>query len=495
MATTGRGEGTVKVETEVNPQYVATQENDEETGEEVSTEEPSQKGQPPVCADGAGPYLRRTLYELFLGSKLNVLLLATPFAFMSNYLGWGEVATFSFSLVALVPFAERVSFVTEDVAKYTNDTMGGLLNASFGNITELIVCIFALKAGYVRVVQVSMLGSVLSNLLLVLGSAFVVGGLRHKEQRFNKAAAATNSGLLVIAVLALSLPSVLDATHDGLGGNHTEIISHHTARSVPLHVDVPGLQVAALVPSLPPSGVMVSTSSMPAGGLLEVLPGAGSWLTEKGTLEEETLNGGDAPLWLSRILAMALLSLYCMLLFFQLKTHSHLFEGEPDEDEEPGLLGLWGGVFWLALITVFISLLSDFIVDTISAAAKQMGIPILFLSGVLVPIVGNAAEHAAAITFAYRNKMEICLGSAVGSAVQISVFVIPLCVIIGWIFDKPMTMNFHFFETSVLLLTCIGVSVVLMDGQSHWLKGAILVMAYFMIAASFWAHADPDMMS
>jgi len=171
-----------------------------------------------------------------------------------------------------------------------------------------------------------------------------------------------------------------------------------------------------------------------------------------------------------------------------------MFEEGDDEDEEPGLFGLWGGIFWLGVITMFISTLSDMIVNTIESAAKGLGVPILFLSGILVPIVGNAAEHAAAIIFAWKNKMEICLGSAVGSAVQISLLVIPLCVMIGWLFNQPMTMNFHIFETAVLLIACIGTSFVLMDGRSHWLKGVILVASYLMIAASFWAHADPDNM-
>jgi len=430
--------------------------------QESASEESGEQGQPknpPVCAQGAAHYLRTTLTELLLGSKMNVLLLFTPFAFVASYSGWDDVYVFTFALLALVPFAERVSFVTEDVAKYTNHTIGGLLNASFGNVTELVLCIFALQEGLIRIVQVSMLGSVLSNLLLVLGSAFVVGGIRHKEQKFNKVAAVTNSGLLIITVLALSLPSILDATHEGSGEPAAG------ARNV-TNADVV-LQVAGT-----------------------------SWVRANGTLDEE--EGGDAPLWLSRFISAVLLALYGLILLFQLLTHTYIYEGgedEDDEDEEPPILGLWGGIFWLALITAFISKLSDMIVDTIEGAAAGLGVPILFLSGILIPIVGNAAEHAAAVIFAWRNKMEICLGSAVGSAVQISVLVIPACVMIGWAMGQPMTLNFHIFETAVLLIACIGCSFVLMDGRSHWLKGAILISAYILIAASFWAHADPRTMS
>jgi len=301
------------------------------------------------------------------------------------------------------------------------------------------------------------LGSVLSNLLLVLGSAFLVGGIGHKEQSFNQVGAVTNSGLLIVAVLALSLPSILDATHEGSGR-----IYNSTAVSNATHVG-----------------------------------GSPSWIRGTGSLDTEARQGGDAPLWLSRFIASVMLVLYGAMIVFQLRTHTYIFEGADgdDEEDEPGILGLWGGVFWLAFITWFISMLSDSLVDTIVGAAKEMDVPILFLSGILVPIVGNAAEHAAAIIFAYKNKMEICLGSAVGSAVQISVFVIPLCVMIGWWMGQPMTLNFHIFETAVLLIACIGTSFVLMDGRSHWLKGVILIFSYIMIAAAFWAHADPENMS
>lgn len=419
------------------------------------------------CAEGLAQYFRTSLSALFLGTDdqpalLNVLMVSIPLAFVSRLCGWGEAWVFLSALVGLIPLAERISFVTEDVAKYTNQTLGGLLNATFGNITELVVCIFAIRAGLFRVVQLSMLGSVLSNLLLVLGSAFLIGGCRHKEQNFNRSAAVTNTGLLIFAVLALSLPSILDETHSGAGGVHAEIVANHS--------------------------VLVAQHQMPKIR-------SPAWLRANGSLEAENRPGGDAPLWYSRFIALCMLIMYVLLIFFQLVTHTHLFEGEEDEEDEPGILGFYGGIFWLGVITVFIATLSQWIVDTIEGAAASLGMPILFISGILVPIVGNAAEHAAAIVFAYRNKMEIALGSAVGSAVQISVFVIPLCVVIGWMMDKPMTMNFHFFETSTMLLTSISIAIILMDGKANWLKGSMLLLGYCIIGAGFWAHADPDQMS
>ena len=410
-----------------------------------------------------GEYLQETLTELLFGSKMNMLMVFTPFAFVSAAANWSESVTFVFALLALCPFAERISFVTEDVAKYTNDTLGGLLNASFGNITELIVSVFALQAGLIRVVQVSMLGSILSNLLLVLGTAFLAGGIRNKEQSFNKTAAVgtlppftsppssdglaswrspsssrlyvlcfmvshtchiltpsrspthgltrwlgyqgTNLGLLVVAILTLALPATLSATHDGAGD---------------------------------------TTPVLALNGTSVVM---------------ESVEGGDSPLWLSRLISIVMLGLYGLLIYFQLVTHTYIFEGQEDDEDEPPILGFWGGVFWLGVITIFISLLSDLIVDAIEGAARDLGVPILFLSAILVPIVGNAAEHAAAIIFAFRNKMEIALGIAVGSSVQIAVFVIPLCVIMGWFMGVPMSLDFHIFETICSVLTVLLVAV------------------------------------
>eukprot|EP00405_Crypthecodinium_cohnii_P013854 CAMPEP_0206445278 /NCGR_PEP_ID=MMETSP0324_2-20121206/15414_1 /ASSEMBLY_ACC=CAM_ASM_000836 /TAXON_ID=2866 /ORGANISM="Crypthecodinium cohnii, Strain Seligo" /LENGTH=478 /DNA_ID=CAMNT_0053913465 /DNA_START=99 /DNA_END=1535 /DNA_ORIENTATION=+ len=412
------------------------------------------KRHPSVLRDGWIAYLKTSLYEMFASSKLSILLVATPLTIASKHLDWGAGYTFVLAIIALVPWGDRISWVTEDFVKYTNETAGGLFLASVGNLTEIVFCVTCLRGGLLRVVQVSMLGSVLSNMLLVLGCAFLVGGTKWDEQSFNKVAAVTNSGLLVIAVLALCLPSILDATHTGNGVP----VSH---RTVNLNVSMPS-----------------------ADGR--------SWLSGKGSLDNET-EGGDAPLWLSRFIACVLVFLYGLLIYFQFVTHSHLFEDE-DDDESPPILGSFGGAFWMLVITYFIYILSEYVVDALDEASTALHVPMLFLSSIVIPIVGNAVEHASAVCFAMHNKMEISLGVAIGSAVQISIFVIPLNVLAGWAMDKPMTLNFHVFETVILLLTTISVSFMISDGKSHWLKGAMLVSAYIMIGASFWAHAEPDSM-
>merc|ERR1719382_446348 len=342
-----------------------------------------------VMRFGFKEYVKRSLSALFLENYLNLLMLTTPFAMVGSWLGWSAGLVFFLSLLAIAPFAERLSFVTEQLALHTSDTLGGLLNATFGNVTELIVSLFALYKGLLRIVQVSLLGSILSNLLLVLGCAFFAGGVSFKKQTFNKTSCTVNSALLMLSVVVLMFPMILDATH-----------------------------------------------------------------------EDE---GNASSLTVSRTVSVLLLLTYCCYIYFQLYSHSHLFSENADDDDderqdsddETPILGVWGSVFWLAVITIFISVLSEYMVDSLEKAATGWGVPDLFLGTIVIPIVGNAAEHAAAIIFAVKNKMELSLGIAVGSAVQIALFVVPLLVLVAYAFDMDLSLDFHIFETGCLLLTTI----------------------------------------
>eukprot|EP00697_Spironema_sp_BW2_P001885 gnl/Spiro4/12529_TR6623_c0_g1_i1.p1 gnl/Spiro4/12529_TR6623_c0_g1~~gnl/Spiro4/12529_TR6623_c0_g1_i1.p1 ORF type:complete len:434 (-),score=107.96 gnl/Spiro4/12529_TR6623_c0_g1_i1:111-1412(-) len=391
---------------------------DDGDGSMDSSIPPTKKVFAPVLADGWTPYLKRSLSELAFGCKMNVLLIAVPFAFIGYYAHWPPAATFILSMVGLCPLAERISFTTEELAKHTNDTVGGLLNATLGNATELIVTVFALRAGLLRIVQVSLIGSILSNLLLVLGTAFIVGGTKKKEQTYNQVAATTNSGLLVLAVMALLIPDTLESTQ--------------------------------------------TTST-------------------------------QAILNLSRFVAGVMITCYGALIFYQLKTHTHLFNDEDDEeDEEAPVLGFVGALFWSTIVTILIAFLSEFAVNTIEDAATGLGISTLFISGILLPIVGNAAEHASAIIFAYRDRMELALGIAVGSAAQISLFVIPFSVLLAWAMGQPLSLDFHNFETIITLITVLFVSQAIQQGRSDWLKGLMLVGAYVIISGAFWLHVDQE---
>ena len=369
--------------------------------------------------------VRISIGPVFYGTKLNLLLASIPLAILCKISGLGGDATlFVFSLIALCPLAERLGYLTEQIALYTNSTLGGLLNATFGNLTEMIVAIIAIRENMLRLVQLSLLGSILSNLLLVLGCGFFFGGLKHKIQGFSRDSVAPTSGLLLLGVMTMLLPAVLHSTH-------TEI------------------------------------------------------------------HGDSSDVGLSRFSSAVLLLMYLAYLHFQLNTHKELFDdGDDDgdgEDDEVPEITFWAGMLWLGVFTIFISVLSDYIVDTIEGTAKSVGIPVSFISVILLPIVGNAAEHAAAVMFAMKDKMDITIGVAVGSSTQICLFVIPFSVIIAWMSGRPLDLNFAPFETVTLFASVITAVILISDGQSHWLKGMTLVLAYFILSAAYFVHKDIEL--
>ncbi|KAI3694894.1 hypothetical protein L1987_77877 [Smallanthus sonchifolius] len=373
------------------------------------------------------------LQEVILGTKLSVLFVAIPFAIAAQYFGFARPWVFSLSLLGLIPLAERVSFLTEQIAFYTGPTVGGLLNASCGNATELIIAIFALKEKKVDVVKYSLLGSILSNLLLVLGTSLLCGGIANlsTEQKFDRKQADVNIALLLLGLLCHLLP-----------------LMYRTAAE--------------------------STTA-------------------------DALSTAKATLNLSRASCIVMLIAYSAYLVFQLWTHRHIFEGPEEEDEddmdvsneETPVIGFWSGMIWLIGMTAVISLLSEYLVDTIEEASTSWGISVSFISIIVLPIVGNAAEHAGAIIFAFKNKLDITLGVALGSATQISVFVVPLSVIVAWIIGIKMDLDFNLLETGSLALTIIATAFTLQDGTSHYLKGVVLLLCYFVIGASFFVQISP----
>lgn len=366
--------------------------------------------------------------QVLLGTKLCLLLPAIPLAILAQYYHFARPWIFAFSLLGLAPLAERVSFLTEQIADFTGPTVGGLLNATCGNATELIIGLFALYQRKIHVLKYSLLGSILSNLLLVLGSSLFCGGLANikKEQRFDRKQADVNSLLLLLGLLCHMLPLMYRL-------------------------------------ALGPSINNVTTSI----------------------------------LGLSRVSSIAMLIAYAAYLFFQLKTHRQFFESPEEEEEnkvsedEEAVIGFWSSFGWLISMTLTIALLSEYVVGTIEAASDSWGISVSFISLILLPIVGNAAEHAGSIIFALKNKLDISLGVALGSASQISMFVVPLCVIMGWIIGVDMDLDFSILETGCLALSIILIAFTLQDGTSHYMKGVILCLAYCAIAACFFFHKIP----
>ncbi|XP_014504115.1 vacuolar cation/proton exchanger 3-like [Vigna radiata var. radiata] len=367
--------------------------------------------------------LMTNLQAVFLGTKLAVLFPAVPLAVVATFYGFGRPWIFAFSLLGLAPLAERVSFLTEQIAYYTGPTVGGLLNATCGNATEMIIALLALHQNKVNVVKLSLLGSILSNLLLVLGSSLLCGGLANlkREQRYDRKQADVNSLVLLLGLLCHLLPLLFRYS---LGGAHHSIATN--------------------------------------------------------------------TLQLSRASSVVMLLAYLAYIFFQLKTHRKLFDSqEEEEDEEKAVIGFWSAFTWLVGMTLVISLLSEYVVGTIEAASDSWGISVSFISIILLPIVGNAAEHAGSIIFAYKNKLDISLGVAMGSATQISMFVVPLSVVVAWIMGIRMDLDFSLLETGCLAFTIIVTAFTLQDGTSHYMKGVVLTLCYIVIAACFFVLKTP----
>ncbi|KAJ4903844.1 Vacuolar cation/proton exchanger 1 [Raphanus sativus] len=373
------------------------------------------------------------LQEVILGTKLAILFPAIPAAIIGTYCGFSQPWIFGLSLLGLTPLAERVSFLTEQLAFYTGPTLGGLLNATCGNATELIIAILALTNHKVAVVKYSLLGSILSNLLLVLGTSLFCGGIKNlqREQRFDRKQADVNFFLLLMGLLCHLLPMLFG--YVATGETSADLIA-------------------------------------------------------------------DMSLNLSRASSIVMLISYIAYLVFQLFTHRQLFDAQDQDDaynddvteEETAVIGFWSGFVWLVGMTLVIALLSEYVVATIEDASESWGLSVSFISIILLPIVGNAAEHAGAIIFAFKNKLDISLGVALGSATQIGLFVVPLTIIVAWIIGINMDLNFNLLETGSLALSIIITAFTLQDGTSHYMKGLVLLLCYIIIAICFFVDKLPQ---
>lgn len=366
-----------------------------------------------------------------LSNYVNFLLIMVPIGIIAGRLGWNSTAVFTINFFAIIPLAAVLSFATEEISLKLGEALGGLLNATFGNAVELIVSIVALRENQIEVVQSSMLGSILSNLLLVMGMCFLFGGLRHRgstgagtEQTFSAAVAQTTCSLMALSSASLVIPAAL-----------------------------------------------------------------------YGVLDQKNTDIGDKDrsiLVLSRGTAIILLVLYAMYLIFQLRTHSNLFDPEDpltadgEEPEEP-TLGPIAATAVLVVVTVLVAICADYLVGSIDDLVESANISKAFIGLILIPIVGNAAEHVTAVVVALRNKMDLAMGVAIGSSIQIALGVTPFLVIVGWIIGRDMTLHFETFETVAFAVSVLVVTYTVQDGKSNYLEGAMLLGLYIIIAVAFFA--------
>ncbi len=344
---------------------------------------------------------------------LDVLLLGAPIAVLAKALGWGDVVLFFSSGLAIVPLARYIGMATEELAGHVGPAAGGLLNATFGNATELIIAFFALRAGLYEVVKASLVGSILGNVLAVLGLSFLMGGWKRERQRFNSVAARAGGAQLAVAAGALLVPAVLAAAAP---------IKH------------------------------------------------------------------SAMLNLSLVTSAVLLATYAAGLIFSLRTHAHLFSAEQEEEMHGARWSVRKAVLVLLVATVAVAGLSELLVSGVEGVTRQLGWSEVFVGVVVVALLGNAAEHASAVTAAQRDDMDLALSIALGSATQIALLVAPVLVFVGAVTGHSIDLLFDTFEVAAVVIGVGLVNLVASDGESTWLEGAQLLASYAIMAAAFFVY-------
>ncbi|MGA7195203.1 MAG: calcium/proton exchanger [Anaerolineales bacterium] len=352
----------------------------------------------------------KRIIEFIAGNPWSFLLAALPLTLAAQLLHWSPIAIFIFAALGIIPLAAYIGEATEDLASYTNPRLGALLNATFGNAAELIITIAAVRAGLIELVKASITGSIIGNLLLVLGFSMLTGGLRHGTQIFDKRNASRNAIMLVLAVVALIIPS---AWSQAIGSESDPKVE---ALSV---------------------GVAIIMMVLYGLGLLEVSNVKESPLSHQ-------LAKSDLPGWtLGQVIVVLSVSTL--------------------------------GVLWL----------SETLVGATQSVIATLGVSEFFLGIILVPIIGNVAEHLVSVQLALKNKMDLSVGVATSSSLQIALFVAPLLVFISLLLGHPMQLIFNRFELLAVLTAVVVSALVSSDGESTWLEGAGLLAVYLILGFGF----------
>jgi Ca2+:H+ antiporter len=341
--------------------------------------------------------------------RLTWLLVFVPASLLVKLLSGPDLVVFVMAAAAILPLAGYIGRSTDDLARRAGPRVGGLLNATFGNVTELVIAIFLILDDELDVVKASLTGSIIGNLLLVLGISFLAGGLRHQEQRYNAQSAGVHATSLALAVTGLLMPALFVLTT----GRHD-------------------------------------------------------------FLEREVVSG---------TVAAVLMALYVAALVFTQVTHEHLFRA-PTQEERPE----WSSrkaVGILVGATALVALEAEILVGALEPALQDIGLSKFFVGLILVPIIGNAAEHSSAVMFALKDKVDVTLEIAIGSSTQIALFVAPALVFISLAVGHPMDFVFSTFEVAAVALSTLIVALISLDGRSNWLEGAQLTGAYVIMAISF----------
>lgn len=386
-----------------------------------------------------------------------ILLICFPLGVAAKYLHWGPNYVFFLNFFGLIPLAKILGDATEELAAgMHNDMLAGLLNATFGNAVEVVMMVQALRAGLIETVKATLLGSVLSNLLLVLGCSFFFGGIVGHSHMWT-APTESNNGRP-----SQKVPRLESSNSDmEFVGEKVQTFSVMSAM-----VNMSLLLLSCLSLSL----VTVFFSEIEDGS---------------GRTEEVTLA-------VSRNCAIAMMLSYIAYIFFQLVTHRTAMADGDDEDGEEPAVSIRTAIIVMCISTTIVAYSSELLVESLVPVVETVGISSHFIGIILLPIVGNACEHASAIRFAIQDKPGLSIGIAVGSSTQISLFVVPFSVLVGWCLDKPMDLNFGTLNTTVMSISVVVVLSIVVDGSATWLQGYLLITAYYMLAVLYWHLPDKE---
>ena len=354
----------------------------------------------------------KIFWDFIKGHPLLVLALALPLAVLAEYGHWGETWVFALSAVSVIPMAEYIGEGTEALTARTSPRLGGFLNATLGNTAELIITIIAIREGLLELVKASITGSILGNLLFVMGLSMVLGGVRNGIQKFDRSQATRNAILLILAVVALVIPSVL---------------SHSIGPETSLRVEAFSLGVAAVM-----------------------------------------------------------ILLYILALVYSFKYHGAPLTHKPFEmatDEAAWSVGK--ALTTLALATLGVVIASELLIGAVRPVVADLGVSEFFLGIILIPIIGNVAEHLVAVEVAIRNHMDLSVEIAIASSLQIALFVAPVLVFISLLMGNPLQLIFNQFELLALIAGVMITALVSADGESNWLEGSELLAVYVMLSLAF----------
>jgi Ca2+:H+ antiporter len=374
--------------------------------------------------------------KLRISNPIYYLVIVAAAAVLADQIGANPIVVFVLSAIGLIPLAKLIGEATEELAVYTGPKLGGLLNATLGNAAELIIAFFSIQAGLLDLVRASITGSIIGNLLLVLGGSLLLGGLKNGIQTFDRRTAGMNATLVVLAVIALAIPSLFDA---GVRSNPTSELLFNEGVALVLIV----LYVLSVIYTFR-SGKGATHHHAP---------------DEPGALGED---GADVVV----------------------------------RDAAPVHRARWTlrfSILMLVLATVGTALVSETLVGAVEPVTQQLGLTEFFLGIIIIPLVGNVAEHLVAVQVALRNKMELSLAVSLGSSLQVALLVAPLLVFISLLLGQRLLLVFDTFELVTLIGAAVIAAFVAQDGESNWLEGAMLLAVYLIVALAFFFLAPGAM--